>query len=49
MTPVVTGPAALLGAARPLRLGRREVHPAKWGSVVGCMLMAAGFALIARF
>jgi len=26
-----------------------EVHPAGWGRVIGCVLMAAGFALIARF
>jgi transporter family-2 protein len=26
-----------------------EVHPASWGRIVGCVLMAAGFALIARF
>ena len=26
-----------------------EVHPAGWGRIIGCLLMAAGFALIARF
>src|SRR4051794_28139854 len=26
-----------------------EVHPAGWGRITGCVLMAAGFALIARF
>ncbi|WP_206664736.1 DMT family transporter [Dankookia rubra] len=26
-----------------------EVHPAGWGRVAGCVFMAAGFALIARF
>jgi len=26
-----------------------EVHPAGWGRIVGCVLMVAGFALIARF
>ena len=26
-----------------------EVHPAGWGRAVGCLLMVAGFALIARF
>jgi bacterial/archaeal transporter family-2 protein len=26
-----------------------EVHPAGWGRIVGCLLMLAAFALIARF
>lgn len=26
-----------------------EVHPAGWGRIIGCLLMVAGFALIARF
>jgi bacterial/archaeal transporter family-2 protein len=26
-----------------------EVYPAGWGRIVGCVLMAVGFALIARF
>jgi transporter family-2 protein len=26
-----------------------EVHPAGWGRTIGCLLMVAGFALIARF
>jgi transporter family-2 protein len=26
-----------------------EVHPAGWARIIGCLLMVAGFALIARF
>jgi transporter family-2 protein len=26
-----------------------ELHPAGWGRILGCVLMIAGFALIARF
>jgi transporter family-2 protein len=26
-----------------------EVHPAGWGRIIGCLLMVASFALIARF
>lgn len=26
-----------------------EVHPAGWGRMIGCILMIAGFALIAKF
>ena len=26
-----------------------EIHPAGWGRIIGCLLLVAGFALVARF